>query len=158
MKRKIGFSLSFGLIYGILTHFFMNGGDPSLARLSWVSGFLFALCMFVSLVIQEKRQNKKYAEAEKSILSPVWLKINGNIKTGRGTRNGNIYFCENGVVFISLDKKPYMTDTVLLPDIEAFLFNNAKLLIRTKDNGIYIIDSGDTDETREKLKIKGWIE
>ena len=43
---------------------------------------------------------------EKEITSPVFYKTNGNFNLGNGkVKNGNIYFCEAGIVCVSLEEK-----------------------------------------------------
>ena len=127
--------------------------------ISIFSGLLFYLLLFVFLYFYMKYKGKAYAKAEKCIKSKVWYKINGNFKTSSCVRNANIYFTDSGLVFISLDKKPYLIDEIPLQVIANyqtdFLIN---LHITTKDNRYYTIMSSEIKTIFPLLKEHGWID
>ena len=61
----------------------------------WISAFvalLYYLVLLFFLIIYGRFMDKKYAEFEKKITSPVFYKTNGNFNLGNGkVKNGNIY-------------------------------------------------------------------
>lgn len=67
---------------------------------------------------------KRYAKAEKSIASPVWHRINGNVMTDRGVLNTNLYFTDAGIVIISLDRKPHQIEKIPRKEFSAILVND----------------------------------
>lgn len=102
--------------------------------------------------------NKKYSEIEKTISSLFFHKTNGNFNLGNGkVRNGNIYFCETGIVCISLETKPYCKAEIPIQDIERYEFNIIHLNIYTKSGKLFAITLPDAEKTINILKQKEWI-
>ena len=103
--------------------------------------------------------DKKYAEFEKEITSPIFYKTNGNFNLGNGkVKNGNIYFCEVGIVCLCLDEKPYTLDEILLQDVDRYQFDDVHLNIFTKDGRLFVITLPDAKNVIKTLKEKDWIE
>lgn len=110
------------------------------------------------LIIHENVVNKRYEKFEKEILSPVFLKVNGNFYLGGSdVKNGNIYFCEDGIVCVCLDDKPYTKDEILLQNINHFRYTPTQLSIFTNDERIFVITLARTDEIIDILIQKEWI-
>ena len=102
--------------------------------------------------------DKRYAKFEKEITSPVFYKTNGNFNLGNGkVKNGNIYFCEAGIVCVCLEEKPYTLDEILLQDVERYQFDNIHLNIFAKDGRIFVITLPDVQKVIEVLRQKDWI-
>ena len=102
--------------------------------------------------------DKKYAEFEKKITSPVFYKTNGNFNLGNGkVKNGNIYFCEAGIVCLCLDEKPYTLDEILVQDIDYYQFDDIHLNIFNKDGRLFVITLPDAKNVRKVLERKDWI-
>ena len=117
MNVKIFLSVFWGAFFGIMTFLICIFILPEEALgLSLMTGVLFALFLFPALIYDEKKT--KYLKLEKEIISAVFYKANGNFNLGKSVRNGNIYFCENGIIFASFDQKPFAVEEVLLPFIE----------------------------------------
>lgn len=165
MKNKCSFNpLIFlsalgGLFFGLITFIILIFVDPKDAFIfSILSGLLFCLLLLWTLVISSKISDKKYLEFEKNINSEIFYKTNGNFTTANGVINGNVYFCERGIVFVSLDKKPYAVEEVLLEDIQRYEVDNIHFNVYTKDWKKYLIMIPDADNVLQVLKEKGWIE
>jgi len=123
-----------------------------------LSGLLFALLLFTFLVVYERIMDKRYAKFEKEIASPIFYKTNGNFNLGgRKIKNGNIYFCEAGIVCVCLGDKPYSSEEILLQDIERYQFDNIHLHIFAKDGRVFAITLPDAKKIIEVLRGKGWI-
>lgn len=160
MKGKIFLSCFAGVLYAVGAYLICSLlVDLKLAiMLSVFGGAGFALLLHIVLSISEKRANKKYAAVEKQIKSPVFYKTNGNFNLGNKVRNGNIYFYEQGIVFISLDEKPYFCDEIKLSDIHKFEFDRVHMNIYTKDGRAFLIILADADAVLKALENKNWIQ
>ena len=102
--------------------------------------------------------DKRYLNFEKEITSPVFYKTNGNFNLGNGkVKNGNIYFCEAGIVCVCLEEKPYTLDKILLPNIERFQYDDFHLNIFTNDDRLFVISTPDAKNVISILKEKDWI-
>lgn len=159
MKAKAVLSAITGFFFGFITYFVLRYiKEPDAFLFSIISGLLFYLLLFLFLIVYEKVVNKQYERFEKDILSPVFLKVNGNFYLGGSdVKNGNIYFCEDGIVCVCLEDKPYTKDEILLQNIDHFRYTPTQLSIFTNDERIFVITLARTDEIIDILIQKGWI-
>ncbi len=159
MKAKAILSVITGFFFGLITYFVLRYIEESDALLfAVISGLLFYLLLFAFLIIYEKVMNKKYAEFEKKILSPIFHKTNGNFKLHNGKiKNANIYFCEDGIALISLDEKPYVMEEIQRSNIYRIQCDDIHFNINTSDGKFYIITMPDAKVVFQKLKEKDWI-
>ena len=159
MKAKAILSAITGLFFGLTTYFVLRYIEESDAFLFAVIGALFFyLVLFVFLIMHEKTMDKKYAEFEKKILSPVFHKTNGNFKLHNGKiKNANIYFCEDGIALISLDEKPYIMEEIKRSNIYRIQCDDIHFNINTSDGKLYIITMPDAKKVFRKLKERDWI-
>ena len=159
MKAKVFLSAFAGFLFGLLGYFVLLLLDIDQPfQLAALSGLLFALLLFPVLIVYEQVINKRYKKFEKEILSPVFLKVNGNFYLGGSdVKNGNIYFCEDGIVCICLEDKPYTKDEILLQNIDHFRYTPTQLSIFTNDERIFVITLPQTDHIIDMLIQKGWI-
>lgn len=159
MKIIFFLSILCGGLFGLMTFLICVFILPEEAMiLAVMSGVLFTLLLFPVLIFEKKRMQKKYSEFEKEITSPIFYKANGNFNLGKKVRNGNIYFCENGIVFASLDQKPFAVEEILLPFIEKYEFDNIHMNVYTKDERKFLITTTEATEILKILKEKRWIE
>ena len=159
MKAKAFLAAFGGIFFGLIGYFVLLLLDIDQPfQLAVLSGLLFALLLFPVLIVYEQVINKRYKEFEKEILSPVFLKVNGNFYLGGSdVKNGNIYFCEDGIVCICLEDKPYTKDEILLQNIDHFRYTPTQLSIFTNDERIFVITLPQTDHIIDMLIQKGWI-
>lgn len=158
IKVPLILSVIMGIMFGVPMYLLIRWIDPELSYLGVIAGVLFALLLLEYMLIHQKHMEKRYAEAEKLITSPIIYRLNGNMKTERGVRNANIYLCEGGFAFISLDKKPHITEELLLSNIAAVsVVSSTQLEIATKDERFYSITSADVSRLISVLREKGWI-
>ena len=159
MKAKAVLSIITGFFFGLIGYFVLLLLDIDQPfQLAALSGLLFALLLFPVLIVYEQVINKRYKKFEKEILSPVFLKVNGNFYLGGSdVKNGNIYFCEDGIVCICLEDKPYTKDEILLQNIDHFRYTPTQLSIFTNDERIFVITLPQTDHIIDMLIQKGWI-
>ena len=135
MDAKAFLSAITGFFFGLITYFvLLYIEEPDALLLAVVSGLLFFLILFPILIIHEKVMNKKYAEFEKHITSPFFYKTNGNFKLNNNkVSNANIYFCEESIIFIALDEKPYFMEEIQRNNIHRIQFDNIHFNIDTGD-------------------------
>ena len=156
MKAKALLSAITGFFFGLITYFLLQYLQMDGALLiSVFGGLLFYILLFVFLLVYGKIMDKKYAEFEKEITSPIFYKTNGNFNLGNGkVKNGNIYFCEAGIVCLCLDEKPYTLDEILLQDVDRYQFDDIHLNIFTKDGRLFVITLPDAKNVIKALKKK----
>lgn len=114
--------------------------------------------LYFYLLIHNRYMEKRYTELEKNISVSIYLKINGNFNLGKKVKNGNIYFCEGGIVFASMDEKPYGVEPLDLKDILKYEIDTVHLNIHTKDERVYVITTPDAQAVLNTLKEKGWVQ
>ena len=160
MKAKALLSAITGFFFCLITYFLLQYLEMDDALLiSVFGGLLFYILLFVFLLVYGKIMDKKYAEFEKEITSPIFYKTNGNFNLGNGkVKNGNIYFCEAGIVCLCLDEKPYTLNEILVQDIDHYQFDDIHLNIFTKDGRLFVITLPDAKNVIKTLKEKDWIE
>ena len=160
MKSKAVVSAITGFFFGLISYFMLRHLEIDSALLiSVFGGLLFYILLFVFLLVHGEIMDKKYEKFEKEITSPVFYKTNGNFNLGNDkAKNGNIYFCEAGIVCICLDEKPYTLDEILLQDIDHYRFDDIHLNIFTKDGRLFVITLPDAQNVIKMLKEKDWIE
>lgn len=159
MKAKITLSAICGFLFDLITYFVLRLLDIEQPfQLAALSGLLFALLLFPVLIVYGNIMDKRYAKFEKEITSPIFYKTNGNFNLGNDkVKNGNIYFCEAGIVCVCLEEKPYTLDEILLQDVERYQFDNIHLNIFAKDGRIFVITLPDVQKVIEVLRQKDWI-
>ncbi len=159
MKAKVFLSAFTGFLFGLIGYFVLLLLDIDQPfQLAAISGLLFALLLFPVLVVFGNIMDKRYAKFEKEITSPIFYKTNGNFYlVGSNIKNGNIYFCEDGIVCVCLEDKPYTLDEVLLQNIDHFRYTPTQLSIFTNDERIFVITLARTDEIIDILIQKEWI-
>ena len=159
MKAKVFLSAFTGFFFGLIGYFVLLLLDIDQPfQLAVMSGLLSALLLFPFLVVYEKIMEKRYAKFEKEITSPIIYKANGNFNLGNGkVKNGNIYFCEAGIVCVCLEEKPYTLDEILLQNIDHYTYTFSQLNVFTNDGRLFVITVPKADEIIDLLIRKGWI-
>ena len=159
MKAKAILSVFMGFLFGLLGYFALPLLDIDQSfQLAVISGLLFALLLFPVLIVYGNIMDKRYTEFEKEITSPVFYKTNGNFNLGNGkVKNGNIYFCEAGIVCVCLEEKPYTLDEILLQNIDHYTYTFSQLNVFTNDGRLFVITVPRADEIIDLLMRKGWI-
>ena len=159
MKAKVFLSAFTGFLFGLIGYFILLLLDIDQPfQLAALSGLLFALLLFPVLVVYGNIMDKRYAKFEKEITSPIFYKTSGNFNLGNGKiKNGNIYFCEAGIVCVCLEEKPYTLDEILLQNIDHYTYTFTQLNIFTNDDRLFVITVPKVDEIIDILMRKGWI-
>ena len=159
MKTKAFLAAFGGIFFGLIGYFVLLLLDIDQPfQLAVLSGLLFALLLFPVLVVYGNIMDKRYAKFEKEITSPIFYKTNGNFNLGNGkVKNGNVYFCEAGIVCVCLEEKPYTLDEIRLQDIDRYTYTFSELNVFTNDGRLFVITVPRADEIIDLLMRKGWI-
>ena len=159
MKAQAFLSAILGFLFGLTGYIvLLILGMNQAFGLAVFSGLLFALLLFGYLVAHRSILNKRYAKFEEAFTAPVFYKTNGNLRFGsEKVKNGNIYFCETGILFVSLEGKPDSPEEIPVQDIDHFSYTLTQLNIFTNDGRLYVITVPKVDEIIDVLIRKGWI-
>ena len=159
MKAKAFLAAFGGIFFGLIAYFVLLLLDiDQPLHLAVLSGLLFALLLFPVLVVYGNIMDKRYAKFEKEITSPIFYKTNGNFNLGNGkVKNGNVYFCEDGIICVCLEEKPYTLDEILLQNIDHYTYTFSELNVFTNDERLFVITAPRADEIIDLLMRKGWI-
>jgi len=159
MKAKAFLAAFGGIFFGLIGYFVLLLLDIDQPfQLAVLSGLLFALLLFSVLVVYGNIMDKRYAKFEKEITSPIFYKTNGNFNLGNGkVKNGNVYFCETGIICVCLEEKPYTLDEILLQNIDHYTYTFSELNVFTNDGRLFVITVPRADEIIDLLMRKGWI-
>lgn len=159
MKAKVILSAFAGFLFGFISYFvFLLLDIQQPFQFAALSGLLFALLLFPVLIVYGNIMDKRYAKFEQEITSPIFYKTNGNFNLGNGkVKNGNIYFCEAGIVCVCLEEKPYTLDEILLQNINHYTYTFTQLNVFTNDGKLFVITVPKADEIIDILMRKGWI-
>lgn len=157
-KKELPVAFLSGLFFGIFIYIIGKIIYPPDAYLFAAFSHIFTtVVLYVYLVIHNKRMRKRYWELEKAILSPVFYKANGNFQLAKKVVNGNIYFTESGILFASLDEKPYRIQELPLSNILKYEMDTVHLNIYSKDHQVFVITTSDVPKISDVLTEKGWI-
>lgn len=159
MNAKIVLSAITSILFGLITYFVLSLFDTKGSFLLSVAAMLtFYLLLFPYLVFHEKRLDKKYVEIEKQITSPVFYKTNANFDLGRGKiKNGNLYLCEEGIVCICVEAKPYIFQQIPLHNIKRFQFDDIHLNVFTNDDRVLVATACNMHEIVKSMREKQWL-
>ena len=160
MKAKIFLSAFSGFLFGLIGYFVLLLLDIDQPfQLAVFSGLLFALLLFPVLGIYELIVGRRYTKFEKDIISPIFYQTGTLIALNKkAVRNGRVYFCETGIVLISMDEKPYLLEEILLQNIEKYHFDNIHLSIVTNDGRAFLLTLPNVQEAIAALKKQNWIQ
>ena len=160
MKGIYILSAVLGAVFAIIAYLFCGTFLPNdkatQILLAILVGTLTTLLLSATITIIVKREQRKYNEIEKTFKSKYFYKANGNFYLGTGTRNGNIYFFDEGIVFVSIEK-PVAVEEILLNDIEKYEIGIGRLNVHAKDGRLYCIAVPNTEELVKELRNKNWI-
>ena len=158
MKGKIAFSILMGAVFAVLTFVItLLFVPPSVAILFALLALgLGSLLMHIALVIGERRDNKRFASVERDMKISFYCKANGNFMWGRSMVNGNIYFCEQGLYVVSVEKKPYLVVEIQNGEIARCDLDEIHVHLYLTDGKELHVLTTDAQKIREALREHGW--
>ena len=144
LKDDLQVSLIFSAVFGFAVYLILLRTKPDLWWLCFVAGGgLFAILAFY-LIGYNYFVVKRYADAIAATGANVSFQTQGNFMTELGKRTGNIYFCDDRIILISLDKRPHMTAEILASDAVSFTVpRTVELNIQMKDGSQKTIHSAE---------------
>ena len=150
-------SAFFSAIFGLAIYLIMQRINTSLWWLCFVAGGgLFAMIAFY-LLGYNRFVVKRYADAITATGAEVTFQTQGNFMTELGKRTGHIYFCDDRIVLISLDKRPHMTIEILAADALSFTTpRTVELNIQMNDGSQKTIHTVDVGKLSALMKKKRW--
>lgn len=159
MKAKIYLTAITAILFGLISFFVLSLFNVKNGiLLSVAAGLIWYLLLYPYLIFYEKMMDKKYAEIEKKITSPIFYKTNTNFDLGRGgIKNGNLYFCEDGIVCVCVEAKPYIFQQIPLHSVERYQFDDIHLNIFTKDGRVLVATACNVSEIIKILREKQWL-
>ena len=125
--------------------------------LSVMGGTLFTILLFPCLLYSNKRNNNKYLNIERKKNIHYYYKANGNFYIEKKVLNGNLYLCDNKIIIISIDQKPYLIEELALPLIDELVFDGFNMNICTKGGHKYLFVSNELPQIINILKDKNII-
>ena len=158
MRGKLAFSIFIGVVMSVVTFVL------TLLILPPTMAAVFALValavvppfMHVSLAIEERRNNKRFAQVEQDSRIPFYYKANGNFVWGKALINGNVYFCEQGLFVVSVEKKPYLIVEIQNNEILKYDFEELQLHLYLADGKELHVLMPDAQAVREQIREHGW--
>ena len=159
MKGIMGLSAVVALLFGVVTYLillFLQVEDALLYAL--LAAALSYILLSAVLRIHMRRLLKRYAQLEKDLALEYFHKSGGNFDLGGGNvKNGNIYFCEEKILCLSMEEKPFALDEVQKQDIARLDIEDIHMRIMTWDGRRYIITLPDAETIRQLLWDKNWL-
>ena len=158
MKGMMGLSAFGALLFGAAGYLLLSVLQIEDALLyALLAAALFFLALSAVLRISLAKKAKKYHAIEQQLHLQYFHKSNGNFDLGNGTvKNGNIYFCEDGIFCLCLDEKPYALDVLEKDQIARIDAEDIHMRIMTWDGRRYIITLPDAQAVRQLLHDRGW--
>ena len=160
MKVKIILCTAGSFLFGLMGYIFLlilEIDQPFQTAL--LAALMFALLLFPTILLIEAISNRRYAKFEKDILSPVFYQTGTLIALNKKkVRNGKVYFCEAGIVLISMDEKPYLLEEILLSNLQRYFFDDVHLNIYTNDDRAFVLTCPNVKNVMAILDEHGWIQ
>ena len=108
VKVNVILSLLISTPFSLVVFLILNNIDEYAFLIFTLVGLLAFISMLLFFTVYLKIMDKRYSKFEEYITSPVFYKTNGNFNLGNGkVKNGNIYFCEVGIVCVCGGKTLY---------------------------------------------------
>lgn len=151
-----GFSVAFAAAAYLIFAFIL---PEDALKLALFCGLILYVLLAVYMLIHSAVVGKRYEKAEKNITSPVLYKANGNFQLGEDGKvaNGNIYFCDDMVVFAALESKPYAAEGLCYDEIEGVSCDELHFTFYAKNGRVYFITVPNAPEIAKILEEKGLL-
>lgn len=160
MIAQLLLSAAFGVPFGIGLYIMYRAMGIDIGLTTTVFAMTgTTILSWVFFLLYKKGMDKRYSQAEAQIPCPIFHKSNGNFDLGGGRiKNGNIYFCNVGIVCVSMEEKPYALDEITVQEIHRISFDTIHMHIYTKDSRLFKITLPDAAEVAELLIERDWVE
>ncbi len=166
MKVRVFLAVFCSAFFAIPWYFIFENNMKHPFVLSVAIGGLFASVLLVYFIIHKRYTEYRFRKAEDHITSEVFLKANGNFNLGRTEKalgshlkNCNIYFCEDEVIFVTIETRPFTLERLSTSDILNVSSDSVShISISTTDGRIYFITTPDAKRISSVLAEKSeWL-
>lgn len=159
MKSKLLISVFCGIFFGIGGYFvFVLFEIKPYLYNAVITGVCYAAMLMIVLMTSEIFYDRKFKKIEKGLNTPVLFKALGNVNLKNDIRACRIWFCEDILVLISLDKKPHMAEGILKGTVtRCELEDITTLSVYTNDLKKYVISSAMAKQILEYMENNNWI-
>lgn len=161
MKNKNKELLAFflGLFFAVPTYFILDFFKiPNPLIWAAITGLLYNLFIYILLVFVEANHTKRLEKAKEGFENNIFYEFNGNLKFSDKVENCAACFCDNGIVFISVEKRepryfriPHENIFTIHCDDKSYVY------IITFDKCMYPISCVDIDALSNALYEHGWL-
>lgn len=146
-----------GGLFGFAVYLIMLRLNRDLWWLCFVAGGGLFAVVVAYLVGYNRFVTKRYADAIAATGCKVTFQAQGNFLTELGKRTGFIYFCDDRIILISLDKRPHMTVEILASDAVSFTMpRTVQINIQMKDGSQKTIHTAEAGALGAAMKKKHW--
>ena len=157
LKDDLMISAIFSAVFGFAIYLIMLRINPEMKWLCFVAGGALFVILALYLVGYSRLVVNRYAKAIAETGAKVTYQTQGNFMTELGKRTGNIYFCDDRIILISLDKRPHMTIEILREDAVSFTIpRTVQLNIQMKDGSQKTIHTVEAGFLGAWMKKKHW--
>lgn len=157
LKDDLQIALIFSAVFGFAIYLIMQRINPGLWWLCFAAGGGLFLIVAFYLVGYSRLVVKRYEDAFAATGATASFQTQGNFLTELGKRTGTIYFCDDRIILISLDKRPRMTIEILAEDAVSFTTpRTVQLNIQMKDGSQKTIHTVDVGVLSTMMKKKKW--
>ena len=157
LSDDLQISAIFSAVFGFAIYLIMLRLNPALWWMCFVAGGGLFVLLALYLVGYDRLVIKRYAAAIAATGAEVAMQTQGNFLTEYGKRTGNIYFCNDRIYLISLNKRPRLTIEIKAEDAVSFTMpRTVELNIQMKDGSQKTIHSVDVGALGAMMKKKKW--
>ena len=150
-------SAIFSVVFGFAVYLITLRTNPDMWWLCFVAGGGLLAILAFYLIGYNRFVIKRYADAIEATGAKVAFQTQGNFLTEYGKRVGNIYFCDDRIVLISLDKRPRLTIQIMAEDVDTFTIpRTVQLNLQMKDGSQKTIHTAEAGVLGAMLKKKPW--
>ena len=160
MKRSyLSISLIHGAIFAAVSCALLFLTNRPLTYMGLISGVLVSLMLFLYFTFYERRTQRKYAKiAAEKIGQPVLYQIDGGLVVGQEVLYSKLYFCQDTLIFISLERTPPLVRRIPRNEISDMTAKTAQCLtFNTKKSGLTTVQYIKAPDVISALQQNGWL-
>ena len=157
LKDDLQISAIFCAVFGFAIYLIMLRLNRDLWWLCFVAGAGLLALVAAYLIGYERLVTNRFTKAVAQTGAKVLFQTPGNFLTEYGKRVGNIYFCEDRIILVSLNKRPRLTIEIYADDVLTFTIpRTVQLNLQMKDGSQKTIHTTDAGMLGALLRKKPW--
>jgi len=161
MKRSyLSISLIHGAVFTAVSCVILFLVNRPLTYMGLISGALVSLMLFLYFMFYEKRTQRKYAKiAAEKIEQPILYQIDGGLVVGQEVLYSKLYFCQDALIFISLERNPSLVRRIPRSEISDMTAKTPQCLtFNTKKSGLTTVEYIKAPDVISALQQHGWLD